>query len=234
MRRWIISLLILLMMFSIAEAKRRRHRRTTASGKLEISSMTEGATVFIDGKLVGNIPLPAPINLPVGKHTLKITKEGYTEYLDVVTIKRRKTASVDIDLLPFAGIIYITSSVESARVFIDGEFAGVTPLKKEVLIGKRKIKVTKAGYYDYFGEFQSIAGNSKRLHIRLKLMPVGSTPYRPPPPPPPKWYEKWYIWAAAAGGVAAITLAIVIPVVVMNKDEVSEFCSSADFCWNTR
>ena len=73
------------------------------------------------------------------------------------------------------------------------------------------------------GTLKSVAGKVKKLFVRMKPMPVGSTPYRPPPPPPPKWYEKWYVWAGAAGAVAAVTVAIVVPVVVTSRDPIADF-----------
>ena len=220
MRTFVPMLLIFLFAVPDADAQRRRKR---GWGKLEINSMTEGATIQIDGKVVGTLPLKKPLRLRTGKHTLKLTKRGYTEYLDVVTIKRRKTTSEDIDLMPFAGILIITSTAADAQVFVDGKFVGTTPLEKEVLAGEHAIKVRKPGHYDYIKTVKSVAGNVTRLRIDLKLMPVGATAYRPPPPPPPKWFEKWYVWAGAAGTVAAVTLAIVIPVIITSKDEVDDF-----------
>lgn len=213
------------------EARRRRARG--GWGTLEINSMTEGANVMVDGVEIGTIPFDKPVRLKAGKHTLKITKQGYTEYLDVFTVNRGQKTSLDIDLLPFAGVVKIIANVEDARVFIDGKFEGTTPLEREVLIGKRSIRVRKAGYYEHIGDFRSIAGKTKTIRIKLKPMPVGTTPYRPPPPPPPKWYEKWYVWAGAAGAVAAITVAIVVPVMVSNQDPVGDFCSPCDFRWQS-
>ena len=215
--------MFLIFIFAIPEADAQRRRRSRGWGKLEINSMTSGATVQVNGKVMGVLPLKKPLRLRAGKHTLKVSKRGYTEYLDVVTIKRGKTTSEDIDLLPFAGILLITSTSPQAQVFIDGKFVGRTPLEKEVLAGEHAVKVRKPGHYDYLKTVKSIAGNVIRLRVDLKEMPVGATPYRPPPPPPPKWYEKWYVWAGAAGTVAAVTLAVVIPVIVLSKDQVEDF-----------
>lgn len=227
--RFLTVLLVLLVAAPTAEGRRRRGRGSW--GKLQVNSMTEGATVFVDGREVGSIPLSKPIRLKASKHTLKITKQGYTEYLDVFTIRRGKTTVLEIDLLPYAGVVVIEANVPQARVFIDGKFVGTTPVEREVLIGKRSVKVSKAGYYDFIGHLKTIAGKNKRLVVKLKPMPVGTTPYRPPPPPPPKWYEKWYVWAGAAAAVAAVTVAIVVPVTIANQDPVGDFCGSADFCW---
>jgi len=44
-----------------------------------------------------------------------------------------------------------------------------------VLIGKRRLRVRKAGYYEYIGSVECIAGKAQRVHVELKPMPVGST-----------------------------------------------------------
>jgi len=216
---------LLVLVFGVAEA-----RRKGGSGTLDITSLTAGAEVQVDGKVVGTLPLKG-VRLPEGKHTLKITLKGYTEYLDVFTIQRNQTTALDIDLLPYAGVLRITSNVRGARVFIDNKFEGLAPIEREILIGKRSVRVRKAGYYDYIGEVSAIAGKTFDVHVRLKAMPVGSTPYRPTPPPPPKWYEKWYVWVGGAAGVAAVTAAIVVPVVLMNQDPFGDACRSADHCY---
>jgi len=231
MRPTVLLLMVVMIVTAGSDADgRRRSRRGRGVGMLEINSTTSGAEVLVDGEVVGKTPLGKTVRLRVGKHTLKMTLQGHTEYLDVFTIRRNKTTSLDIDLLPYAGVLQVTTNVEQARVFIDGEFVGTAPVEKEVLIGKRAVRVRKAGYYEYIGKVSSIAGKVQRVHIKLKPMPVGSTPYRPPPPPPAKWYEKWYVWAGGAAAVAAVTVAIVVPVVVMNKDKFSEFCGEADLC----
>jgi len=235
MARRLSALLLLLIVVSLVtdadgRRRRRRHPRARGPGALQINSITEGADVIIDGNPVGKIPLGEPLKLAPGKHTLKMTLKGYTEYLDVFNIQPGQTTNLDIDLLPYAGVLQVTCNVEEARVFIDGKFVGTAPVEEEVLIGDRSIRVRKAGYYEYIGKFKSVAGKVQRLHIELKAMPVGTTPYRPPPPPPPKWYEKWYVWAGGAAAVAAITVAIVVPVVLVSRDDFGDFCGSADLC----
>lgn len=227
------GLLATALLLGIAPDVDARQRRRGRFGKLMVNSMTDGAKILIDGQQVGVVPLEKPLRLKVGKHTLKMTKRGYTEFMDVFRIRPRRTTSLDIDLLPFAGFLKVTANVKKARVFVDGKFVGTAPAETDVMIGERTVRVRKAGYYEYIGKFKSIAGQVKHLQVKLKPMPVGATPYRPPPPPPPRWYEKWYVWAGAAGAVAAVTAAIVVPVVLSQQDEVGDFCGGADFCWNS-
>jgi hypothetical protein len=228
MRRATLGVMLALL-FPLVVTRPAEGRRSEAKGMFRLKSMTDGAVVAIDGREVGTIPLPGAIPLNVGKHTLRMTKQGYTEYLDVFTVERGVATELDIDLLPYAGILVITSSVKDARIYVDGKFEGVAPLEREVLIGKRSVKVTKAGYYDFMTTLASAAGSTRRVHAKLVPLPIGSTPYRPPPPPPPKWYEKWYFWVGAAGGVAAVALAIVLPVTLTRGDPISDWGPEKSF-----
>ncbi len=220
MRKIIIILLAVMFFIPDADARRKKKRRSprVRTGFLVIHSTTDGATVMVDGKEMGLLPLLEPLKLPTGKHTLKVTKRGFTEFLDVFKIRRRKTTSLEIDLLPFAGFLEITANKKESRVFLDGDFIGIAPMEKEILIGEHSLRITKAGFYDFISKVRCVAGKSQTLHADLKPLPIGTTPYRPKPPPPRRWYEKWYIWAGAAGGVAAITLAIVLPVTLTSGD----------------
>jgi len=222
-RRLFAVSLVFLTLLGVSDAHAQRRRKGRGKGTLVLRSMTDGATVQVDGQEVGTTPVADPIPLPSGKHTLKMTKRGYTEYIDVFTIHSGKSTELDIDLLPFAGVLMVTASARRARVFVDGKFEGVTPFEKEILAGPRQLRVSKAGYYDFIATYKSIAGKTRRIHAKLALLPIGSTPYRPKPLPPRKWYEKWYVWAGAAGGAVAIALAVALPVALLSKDRVAEF-----------
>lgn len=198
-------------------------------GSLTIKSATEGATVIIDGQEVGTIPFPGNLRLKTGKHTLKILRRGYTEYLDVFKIEKDKPTVLEIDLIPVAGILIVTSAQKDGRVYVDGKYIGTTPLDKEVLIGKRSVRVTLPGYHDGIKTVKCLAGQETAIHFQLEALPEGSSPYRPAPEAPPQWYEKWYVWVGAAGGALAITAAILIPVLLSSDNKIDDF--HPDYQW---
>ena len=68
-------------------------------GSLDLLVM-EGATVFLNGKEVGESPLAGPIReLPIGQHHLEITKKGFvTDKRDVV-VANDQTTAVRIELI---------------------------------------------------------------------------------------------------------------------------------------
>ena len=66
---------------------------TPMVGALTVVSTPVMADVALDGKAVGRTPIELP-NLLIGAHTLTITKSGYYDYTQKVTILEGKTASV--------------------------------------------------------------------------------------------------------------------------------------------
>jgi len=53
-------------------------------GKIMLTSVPEGAEVYVDDDLVGNAP--ATLNLPAGRHTLKVTQKGYKPWTKQVAV----------------------------------------------------------------------------------------------------------------------------------------------------
>jgi hypothetical protein len=216
-----LALLCVLALPSLAQAQK------TAAGKpgtVEIESGTEGAEVDIDGAKVGTTPLAAPLALPTGEHTIKLVKPGFTPYIDVFKIERKRPTKLSIELIPVAGVLKLTASVAGARVYVDGKFVGEAPLTSEIVVGTREIKVQKGGYRDFVQNISAVAGQETNLDVMLEELPVGLNPYKPPPPPPPKLYEKWWLWTAVAVGVGVVVTAVVVPVYYATRDPWAEFC----------
>lgn len=228
---FVVALLVLGALLAPGSGEARARGRRPAgpiTGSLEVVSTTTGAELFVDGSLVGTIPLAQPLVLPAGKHTVKLAKDGYTQYLDVVAVEAGETAQLAIDLLPVAGVLTVKANVVDARVFVDGRFAGFAPLEGEIDVGSRTIRVAKAGYRDFIVVRRAVAGQRITLAATLDLLPAGSTPYRPLAGRT-RWYERWYVWAGAAGGVAAVTVAVLVPVLAAAKNPVDGF--GADYRW---
>jgi len=190
------------------------------------------AEIYVDGKLAGKVPLARPLSLPVGQHTVKITKLGFTDFLDVVIVREHKKTPVDVDLLPVSGILRLSSPITGARVFVDGKFVGEVsdgPVVAELAAGKRSLRVVKGGYRDFLTSVEAVAGQTLEVQANLSELPASENPFRPPPPPPPKWYDHWYVWASSAALVVALTAALVIPAALGGPSSCRDFPGSICF-----
>lgn len=183
---------------------RNRRRAPSKLAQLEISSLTDGAEVFIDGAFVGLIPLDGPIEVEPGEHVIKVSKRGYVDYLETHVIKRgRKPYVVEADLLPFSGILIIQTQPASAQVLVDGAFVGETPFEGEVESGDRTITLQSTGFLPHEERRLIVAGETYFLDLVLQS--------EPPPIEETPFYTTWWFWTGVAvvlagGTIAAFTL----------------------------
>lgn len=70
---------------------------TPIYGSLNVESTPIGATIYIDGKEVGKTPR-AVNEILVGQHKIKLTKEDYAEYNELVTIVKSERKQVKATL----------------------------------------------------------------------------------------------------------------------------------------
>jgi hypothetical protein len=199
------------------------------AGALVLAGTPEGAEVFVDGEKVGTLPLPGPLSLTAGDHTIKIQKGGFAPLIDVFSVKRKAQTKLDVELVPVAGVVRVRSNVDQAHVFVDGKFACEAPCSAEVAPGQHAIKVSHGGYKDMTENVASVAGQEVALEVKLEELPMGLNPYKPPPPPPPKWYEKWWVWTSGVLVLGAVAVIVAVPLVETNKDPVKDFHPSYTF-----
>lgn len=212
-----------------ADAQRRRRQRPQPrgdTGNLVIDTTSEGAEIYVDAELVGTAPL-APMQLPPGTYTVRVARPGYTEFTDVVTIRAGEDTRIEADLMAVSMVLHVSTEPEGGRVFLDGRFAGTTPVDVEVLDGTHSIRVTRQGYRDAVREITGRAGRTEDLHLDLERLSEEELREQGlAPPEPPEWYEKPMTWLLVGGGALAVALGVVL-VVVVTSDEPSQldtFC----------
>ncbi|HRE89710.1 MAG TPA: PEGA domain-containing protein, partial [Myxococcota bacterium] len=89
-------------------------------GELIVVSLTTDATVEVDGKVIGQIPVE-PFALRPGRHTVRVTKRGFAPATRDFDVAPGATVELEIDLLPVAGLLTIASTPSGASVKVDGK-----------------------------------------------------------------------------------------------------------------
>jgi hypothetical protein len=96
-------------------------------------------------------------------------------------------------LTPVPSILAIASSPSGARVELNGNRVGDTPIKVQMPGGSVSVRITKQGYEQKDTSLDLASGDSLRFLFRLKSKQVAVAPPRkemaPPPPPPVKTKE---------------------------------------------
>jgi hypothetical protein len=171
---------------------------TVQSGTLAITTVPQGANVFIDNVFKGVTPLTLT-DTPSGYHILRIILPGYNDYVTSATVEPSKTVLVQADLqssetgntttiLPSIpattvpsrqnGSVAVTSVPNGAAVMLDGLYEGTTPvIIPDVLPGNHEISLTYPGYTTLN---QSISiGSSQTTAVNANLVvstePVSGT-----------------------------------------------------------
>ncbi|MEM6531057.1 MAG: PEGA domain-containing protein [Myxococcota bacterium] len=77
----------------------------TWSGKVEVTAEQNGAQVTLDDIMLGDTPLPNPIpGLTIGKHRLRVTKEGFVGIDHDVVVNRNEVTLIQVDLIDEASL----------------------------------------------------------------------------------------------------------------------------------
>ena len=136
-------------------------------GTLKITSSPSGATVTLDGTVMGRTPFSGRIE--EGRHNLEIAREGYVTLKQVVTVTRRQETvlkNLKLEIIP--STLKITPSPEGARVFVNDKQYSDTPMElKQLLPGVYRIRLEKEGFDPATREVTVTAGNE--LEVALSL-----------------------------------------------------------------
>ncbi|HWQ66085.1 MAG TPA: PEGA domain-containing protein [Methanospirillum sp.] len=143
-------------------------------GSLSVSSSPSGATIWVDNSST-NFQTPKTISsIPIGPHTLKLIKSGYSEYTQNITIVAYQTTKVSASLSR-SGTLAISSKPTGAGIWIDGADTGkISPASISTLtVGQHTIRLTKNGYADY-SKTVTIQ-NGKTTSVSATLLSTGGS-----------------------------------------------------------
>ncbi len=82
-------------------------------GQIAITCEVTGAAVMVDGKPAGTTPLPSPVRVDVGEHTVKLVAEGFEPFEVDVGVPGGKEIEVKVSLVPLvaAGEVHTDKGV---------------------------------------------------------------------------------------------------------------------------
>jgi peptidyl-prolyl cis-trans isomerase B (cyclophilin B) len=154
-----------------------------STGSLTVNSTPSGATVFLDGEGKGDTPVGLSA-VPVGEHQLVITKEGYADYSETVTVSKGTKKLVSANLKMQIGSLRISTTPSGASVSVDGIARGVTTeaglLVSGLRVGEHQVRAAKAKYEAYESSAFVEPDVTKEVKIDLSAKPgsvvITSTP----------------------------------------------------------
>jgi hypothetical protein len=116
---------------------------------MDVTANEAEATLSIDDWAVGKTPFTAPVRIDVGKHTLKLSKEGFADATQNVDVAAGVRTPVAFKLEPVNKTALVSVTVggaPSATVFVDGRDVGPAPFKGELSADKHTIEARAPGF----------------------------------------------------------------------------------------
>ncbi|MGH7298685.1 MAG: PEGA domain-containing protein [Polyangiaceae bacterium] len=116
---------------------------------IDVTSNEADATLWIDDYSVGKTPFSGPVRIDVGRHTLKLSKEGFVDAVQQVSVASGQRTPVQFTLEPKSKTALVSVTVggaPSATVFVDGKDMGPAPFKGELSAERHTIEARAPGF----------------------------------------------------------------------------------------
>lgn len=116
------------------------------SSTLSVASTPSGANVTLDGLSRGVTPCTLE-RLQSGEVKVVLSLENFTPYQDTVKLKAGETHSIDVTLQPIPATLSFLSVPAGAKIFVNEELRGVTPLRLDAMPpGSCNVRAELDGY----------------------------------------------------------------------------------------
>ena len=114
-------------------------------GTLRIEG-TVGATARIDGAAHAQCAVPCSVELPPGRHTLRVALAGHRSAELFTEVNARTETVVPVRLEQRTGTAVIETDEPGALVEIDGRESGFTPVVLSLPVGEHRLRISARGY----------------------------------------------------------------------------------------
>lgn len=158
-----------------------RYKVTNKLSQLKITSSPRKAKVFIENQLVGTTP--GSFKVKPGVYEITIKKPGYGKWTKSVNVAPYETKELRAELTQQPKTkLEITTLPAGAKVFIDDQYRGITPVEIVVNSGPISLRLSKEGYEKWVKDLSLQPYSSRSLTVDLSpqataRLIVTSTPH---------------------------------------------------------
>lgn len=173
--------------------------------ELEVTVNQPGATIFVDDQPMGTSPLPAPLKVDMGKRTLRVHKDGFTDFVWSTELQGGRSVGITAQLAEarHEGKLRVVAGARDA-IQVDGKVVGTGLWEGVLPSGPHSVHVTDTGKLPYHTDVVVKDNDSSTVHVTLQAerssvaMGGGGGSYRP--------YESSGVpaWVWIAGGVVVV------------------------------
>lgn len=142
-------------------------RRLVSSLIIEVSE--PGATVSIDGELIGQTPLPGPVLVDLGKRRISVEKPGFKEHVMVQDVPGASEVNLSVTLQKETRESQLIVSAPGAdEIFIDGKLVGKSHFQGPIASGRHSVRVNADGSRPYFSDLLVRPGETRTVDVNLE------------------------------------------------------------------
>jgi hypothetical protein len=146
-------------------------------GSLMVESEPSSATIYIDGKEMGETPKLIK-EILVGQHGIKLTKKGCADYTEIVTITKGERKQVTATLSTGKEIQF-TCNVPDAQLEIDGQKVDSANGTYMLTYGQHSLRATAADYSEYNYTI-NVRESSRNHYIQMQALVKDIQNYQQP------------------------------------------------------
>jgi outer membrane receptor protein involved in Fe transport len=131
-----------------------------------------GATIRVDGEDTPPACVaPCDLQLPPGRHTLYVSREGFKSFVTLVDVVAKQTVTTRPSIEAKTGSLVVSTDETGAIVEVDGVPRGPTPALLNLPVGPHRIRVTLRGFRSVERDVHIEANQETRLD-NLLLVPI--------------------------------------------------------------
>jgi hypothetical protein len=130
------------------------------TGVLSVNSSPLKAEIYLNNELHGETPKFIN-NLRVGTYNLKLQKQGYATVEKQIKITEDQTLTLN-EKLTNAQNVQISSNPNGAKLYVDGQYKGITPLTLSLSFESHNFKLEMEGYKDLQVDRTVLIASSKQ------------------------------------------------------------------------
>lgn len=145
----------------------REEKLSLDSGVVDCTSEPAGATVTVNGVERGVTPLELT-NIPKGLATISLKLAGYQDETRELRLVPGDRQTLAVKMKGRPGKLSVVSSPEQARVFIDNDYQGKTPMTvASIAPGEHEIRIELAGHAPVSRKVQIGNGEEKTEEFQM-------------------------------------------------------------------
>ncbi|UCC12569.1 MAG: serine/threonine protein kinase [candidate division WOR-3 bacterium] len=131
-------------------------------------SVNPWAKIYVDGKYLETTPVAGALDIPAGRHIVKLENPNFKVWQKTIDFKAGKTENLTVRLEPLDGFLKLTVR-PWADVYIDGKFYETTPIAEPIRLasGRHTLKLINPSFQPYVQEIEIPVEKMLKKHVEL-------------------------------------------------------------------